>query len=628
MRITMRSGPRFDGGGIRLVLRLRLALLRELVRASRPLTVLLVATIIVPALFAGIFIVATGTIVGAIPAAARHGFGSAAGRTIVTGLVVAVICYGVQMTLTPLRSALSGVLGRRIEKAGCVTGSCKRSSPPRASPTWSSRVCRNMVSMAQAVGIGEVRTRACVEAAADKYNGQLAGLVSAVILALFHWWAPLVLIIAWVLLRYAWTRRLRDSVQLNALQTRSLRRSSYFRDLALTGPAAKETRIFDMDTWLVDRFTRTWNQAMEVIWRERRRGGPLLWVSVVVLAGSQAGVMLLLGREAIRGTVSLSHLATFLQAIMAVGGLASFDTDHTINSGTRPILAVTDLEREMAKPGYQVPGHTPAARMPRTGIRFENVRFRYPGSDREVFRGLDLEIPAGRSLAIVGENGAGKTTLVKLLARLYDPDGGLITVDGTDMRQLEPRQWASQVAAIFQDFVQYHLSVADNIGFGALHRAGDRDELVRAAQRVGALDLIESLPNGWDTILSPEFADGTDLSGGQWQRIALARAMFAVQAGAGVLVLDEPTAHLDARAEAEFYDRFLDLTEGRTTIVISHRFSTVRRADHIVVLEHGAVVEQGTHDDLVAAEGRYARMFALQAARFADLTSAVADGDE
>jgi ATP-binding cassette subfamily B protein len=625
--MTMRSGPRFDGGGIRLVLRLRLALLRELVRASPPLTILLVATIIVPALFGGVFIAATGTIVGAIPTAARHGIGSAAGRTIVTGLVIAVVCYAVQMTLTPLRSALAGLLGRRIE--GRLRNRVMRAVLVPAGITHLEQPgLQDMVSMAQSVGIGEVRTRACVEAAADKYNGQLAGLVSAGILALFHWWAPLVLIIAWVLLRYAWTRRLRDSVQLNALQTRSLRRSSYFRDLALTGPAAKETRIFNLDTWLVDRFARTWNQAMAVVWRERRRGGPLLWVSVVVLAGAQAGVLLLIGREAIRGTISLGHLATFVQAIMGVGGVASFDTDHTINSGTRPILAVTDLEREMAQPGYQLPGHTPAEGMPRTAIRFENVRFRYPGSDHQVFRGLDLEIPAGRSLAIVGENGAGKTTLVKLLARLYDPDGGLITVDGTEMRQLEPRQWASRVAAIFQDFVQYHLSVADNIGFGALRMAGDRDALVRAAQRVGALDVIESLPNGWDTILSREFAGGTDLSGGQWQRIALARAMFAVQAGAGVLVLDEPTAHLDARAEAEFYDRFLDLTEGRTTIVISHRFSTVRRADHIVVLENGVVNEQGTHDDLVAAGGRYARMFAVQAARFADLSSVAADGDE
>jgi len=625
--MTMRSGPRLDGGGIRLVLRLRWALLRELVGASWPLTILLAGTIIVPAIFGGIFIVATGTIVGAVPAAARHGIDSAAGRTIVTGLIVALICYAVQMTLTPLRSSLSGLIGRRIE--GRLRNRVMRAVLVPAGITHLEQPgLQDMVSMAQAVGIGEVRTRTCVEAAADKYNGQLAGLVSAAILALFHWWAPLVLLIAWVLLRYAWTRRLRDSVQLNALQTRSLRRSGYFRDLALTGPAAKETRIFNLDTWLVDRFARTWTEAMAVIWRERRRGGPLLWVSVVVLAAAQTGVLLLLGREAIAGTVSLGHLATFIQASMGVASLASFDTDHAINSGTRPILAVTDLEREMARPGYQLPGHTPSARMPRTGIRFENVRFRYPGSDREVFRGLDLEIPAGRSLAIVGENGAGKTTLVKLLARLYDPDGGLITVDGTDMRRLEPRQWASRVAAIFQDFVQYHLSVADNIGFGALHRAGDRDALVRAAQRVGALDMIESLPHGWDTILSREFADGTDLSGGQWQRIALARALFAVQAGAGVLVLDEPTAHLDARAEAEFYDRFLDLTEGRTTIVISHRFSTVRRADRIVVLEHGAVVEQGTHEELVAAEGRYARMFALQAARFADLSASVADGDE
>jgi len=206
-------------------------------------------------------------------------------------------------------------------------------------------------------------------------------------------------------------------------------------------------------------------------------------------------------------------------------------------------------------------------------------------------------------LAIVGDNGAGKTTLVKLLARLYDPGEGRITVDGRDLRTLDPLAWRQRLAAVFQDFVHYELSAADNIGFGAPQRLHDTEALRRAATRAGALDLIERLPSGWATVLSPGYAGGVDLSGGQWQRIALARALFAVEAGAGVLILDEPTAALDVRAEAELFDRFLSLTQGLTAIIVSHRFSTVRRADRIAVLAEGRIVEQGTHAELLALGG-------------------------
>jgi ATP-binding cassette subfamily B protein len=261
-----------------------------------------------------------------------------------------------------------------------------------------------------------------------------------------------------------------------------------------------------------------------------------------------------------------------------------------------------------------------------------------------VFTGLNLTIHAGQSLAIVGENGAGKTTLVKLLARLYDPSilsgsahppglpssahpsgspgsarpPGRITVDGIDLRELDARSWQRRIAAIFQDFVQYQLPAYDNIALGAVERFADLSGVEDAARRAGALDVVAQLPRGWETVLSRQYTGGADLSGGQWQRIALARALNAASAGAGVLILDEPTAHLDVRAEAAFYDRFLDLTRGLTTLLISHRFSTVRRADRIVVLDQGQVVESGSHAELLRLGGRYAQMFTLQASRFVD----------
>ena len=207
---------------------------------------------------------------------------------------------------------------------------------------------------------------------------------------------------------------------------------------------------------------------------------------------------------------------------------------------------------------------------------------------------------------------------MKLLARLYDPDGGRITVDGIPLTDFDPEQWRTRHAAIFQDFGRYALSARENVGLARFDDDADQAMLDRVADRVGIADLLAEWEHGWDSVLNRQFTNGVEVSGGQWQRIALARALFAVEVGAKVLVLDEPTAQLDVRSEAELYDRFLELTRGLTTIVISHRFSTVRRADRIVVIEHGEVCEAGSHDELVAAGGRYAEMFSLQASRFVE----------
>jgi ABC-type multidrug transport system fused ATPase/permease subunit len=262
----------------------------------------------------------------------------------------------------------------------------------------------------------------------------------------------------------------------------------------------------------------------------------------------------------------------------------------------------------MASAGDLQSGRRDPRGRPRHEIRFEHVSFTYEGAASPVLDGFDLAIPAGTSLAIVGPNGAGKTTMAKLLCRLYDPQQGALLVDGIDLRDYDLEAWRARLSAVFQDFIRYELSLARNVAPGG---AADK-EVLQALEMAGASGLA-----GLDTVLSRAFEGGTDLSGGQWQRVALARALCSVQLGAGVVILDEPTAQLDVRGEAEIFDRILKATRGLTTILISHRFSTVRHADRICVLEGGRVVELGSHMQLMRRRGRYRRMFDLQAARFA-----------
>jgi ATP-binding cassette, subfamily B, bacterial len=237
-----------------------------------------------------------------------------------------------------------------------------------------------------------------------------------------------------------------------------------------------------------------------------------------------------------------------------------------------------------------------------------------PRGPREVLKGVSFTLPAGKTVALVGANGAGKTTIVKLLSRLYDPTGGQILLDGTDLRELDLEDLRRQVAVVFQDYARFQLPARDNIGFGQVDRLADMERITRAASQGGAVPVIERLPEQYETTLGRMFSGGVELSGGEWQKVALARGFM--RESPQLLVLDEPTAALDAQAEFEVYERFRDLTEGRTTLLISHRFSTVRMADHIVVLEDGHIVEQGPYDALIAAAGTYARLYELQAQRY------------
>jgi len=310
------------------------------------------------------------------------------------------------------------------------------------------------------------------------------------------------------------------------------------------------------------------------------------------------------------GTLGLGPAVTFLQAAVGSSAIASGGLSWVLDGAGAVAKAVGRLDGSMQAVGALADGTQSALGLPQREIRFRGVSFAYAPDSRPVLDNFDLTIPAGSSLAIVGVNGAGKTTLAKLLCRLYDPQAGAIEVDGIDLRQLDLAQWRSRLTAVFQDYVRYELSLRSNVA-----PLGAADDVILGALREAGAEQLAEL----ETILARGYPGGTELSGGQWQRVALARTLAAVRLGAGVVLLDEPTAQLDVRGEAEIFERVLGATRACTTILVSHRFSTVRQADRICVLEAGRVVELGSHDELMALGGRYRSMFDLQAARFVEL---------
>jgi ATP-binding cassette, subfamily B, bacterial len=555
--------------------------------------IVLVLRGVLPALF--------GISMGVLVSAIQRGEGLAGALTFAGGVFVLL------QILTPIHQAVSANLGDRAAAwlYDALTEACVR--PPGMGHLEDPALTTDL-TVARDFDLG--MTGPPLSISMDFIAGGLVeflgGLASAAVLFAYAWWAPVILTSAWLathwLLRESAVWHDRNTDEVRGAQ----READYTYRLAVDPPASKELRLFGLANWTIDRFVARRTRLHELQYAATRlRERPVLW-SVLLVVSANVLVFWSLSGAASAGRLTLASVVVFAQSAVGASMIAFGGLSWALDGAAAPVAAVLRLGPAMSRAGTLRSGHGEAAGTPAREIRFRNLSFGYPGGPL-VLDKFDLTLAAGSSLAIVGQNGAGKTTLAKLLCRLYDPQSGAIEVDGADIRELDLVSWRSRLAAVFQDFVRFELPLRDNVA-----PSGAPDAVVRAAlESAGAANLAEP-----DTILARGYDGGTDLSGGQWQRVALARALCAVAMGAGVVLLDEPTAQLDVRGEAEIFDRILGATRHCTTILISHRFSTVRHADRICVLEHGRVVELGTHDELMAHGGRYRTMFDLQAQRF------------
>ncbi len=548
---------------------------------------------ILPAAFA----IATGLLVGAVQR----------GDSLAGSLALAGTIFVLLQVLSPIHQALSANLGDRTAAwlYDRLTEACVR---PPGMGHLEDPTLTNDLTVARDFDLGMTGPPLSIsmDFIASGMVEMIGGLASAMILARFTWWAPIILGGAWLATHWL----LRESAiwwDRNTEEVRAAQRDAdYAYRLAVDPPASKELRLFGLAGWTIDRFVVRRTRLHELQYAATRlRERPVIW-SMLLVVSANVLVFWLLANGAIHGRISLGEAVVYVQSAIGVSMIAFGGFSWALDGAAAPVAAVLRLEPAMRPAGAMRSGDHLADSTPAKEIRLRDVTFGY-ASGAPVLEHFDLMIPAGSSLAIVGQNGAGKTTIAKLLCRLYDPQSGAIEIDGVDLREFDLESWRSRVTAVFQDFIRLELPLRDNVAPG-----GAPDDAIRAAlESAGATNLA-----ALDTVLARGYEGGTDLSGGQWQRVALARALAAVRLGAGVVLLDEPTAQLDVRGEAEIFERLLAATRHCTTILISHRFSTVRHADRICVLEHGRVIELGTHDELMALAGRYWTMFNLQAHRF------------
>jgi ATP-binding cassette subfamily B protein len=439
-------------------------------------------------------------------------------------------------------------------------------------------------------------------------------LAMAGLLFSLHWGVVVVLVAAAVpdvLVRaryagqsYRWQRR----------RTAAERQALYLSRLLTAGEHAKEVRLLDLGPLIMARFRDLRRLLLQEKLAMARQRSAIELVTQVGATLAVFGAYAYIAYQTMQSVITLGDLVMYFQAFQRgqsalnqmMSGLAALYEDNLFLAN---VMEFMGLQSRVPEPVQPVAVPEPM----REGIELEGVSFRYPGTSQNALQEISLRIRPGEHIALVGANGSGKTTLIKLLCRLYDPTEGRITLDGVDLRGFETGPLRRQISVVFQDYARYHLTARENIWFGDTTQRAENGRVVAAAQLSGADEVIARLPRGYDTVLGKQFQDGAELSIGEWQKVALARAFMRE---AQIIVLDEPTSSLDARAEYEVFERFRQLARGRTAVLISHRFSTVRMADHIYVLDGGRVIESGGHDELVRLGGTYARLFQLQASSY------------
>lgn len=443
-------------------------------------------------------------------------------------------------------------------------------------------------------------------------NGISLASYAALLLG-FSPWAVVILVAAGLPQFLSEAKFSGDAFRLFRWRSPDTRRQMYLETVLAREDSAKEVKLFQLGPLLLDRyrsiFHRLYREDRNLTLRRELWGFALGLVATLAFYATYGWIV----ASTVAGAITLGQMTMYL-AVFRQGQGAVSASLGAIGGMYEDNLYLSNLYEYLEQPVTAVHGTRTAGDRPGEGLRFEEVSFTYPGSESPALQDITLSLAPGRSLALVGRNGSGKTTLIKLLAGLYEPCKGRILLDGTDLRDWDPETLRRRIGVIFQDFMRYQMQVGENIGAGDVERFSDEPRWREAARRGLADEFIEALPGGYHAQLGRWFQDGRELSGGQWQKIAVARAFM--RQGADILVLDEPTAAMDAAAEAEIFEHFRGMTRDRMAILISHRFSTVRMADEIVVLEAGRVLERGDHEQLLAAGGTYARLFRLQAAGY------------